>query len=148
MKPFPLPVIGPGSQSPDDDDLQVLAMPREMAAFSMPSVPEAASAEALRTACDALVAFHAADVDAAGLELGQRHIGEAVATDAADHGHLRAGARGGQRLVRALAAGAHHCRLAQHRLACSRQAGRRGNRAPAAAARAGAAAPGSRHRPG
>jgi hydrogenase-1 operon protein HyaF len=60
MKPFPVPVIGPGSQSPDDGDLQVLAMPREMAAFSMPSVPEAASAEALRTARDALAAFHAA----------------------------------------------------------------------------------------
>ncbi|HEX4884279.1 MAG TPA: hydrogenase expression/formation protein [Casimicrobiaceae bacterium] len=60
MKPFPVPVVGPGSQAEDDAELQVLAMPREVATFAMPSVPEAASVDALRAARDLLAAFHGA----------------------------------------------------------------------------------------
>jgi hydrogenase-1 operon protein HyaF len=62
MKDFPLPVrmIGPGSQSADEDgELQYLEMPRGMNTFSMPQVPEAADATALSTARDLLAAFHA-----------------------------------------------------------------------------------------
>ena len=33
--------IGPGSQPAEDDELQYLAMPRDMATFAMPRVPEA-----------------------------------------------------------------------------------------------------------
>jgi hydrogenase-1 operon protein HyaF len=47
MRPFPVPVlaapiIGPGSQPPDEVDLDVLAMPQGMATFQMPRVPERA----------------------------------------------------------------------------------------------------------
>ena len=43
MKDFPIPVrmVGPGSQPADDDELQYLAMPREMNTFRMPIVPGA-----------------------------------------------------------------------------------------------------------
>jgi len=60
-KPFPLPVraIGPGSQV-EEEELQYLAMPREMATFEMPRVPEAAPPQALAAARDLLAAFHAA----------------------------------------------------------------------------------------
>ncbi len=59
-RPFPLPVIGAGSQPTDDAELQVLAMPREMATFAMPSVPQAADNGALAAARDLLARFHAA----------------------------------------------------------------------------------------
>jgi hydrogenase-1 operon protein HyaF len=47
MQPFPIPVraapiIGPGSQPPDEVDLAVLAMPQGMNTFEMPRVPERA----------------------------------------------------------------------------------------------------------
>jgi len=61
MKEFPLPVreIGAGSQPADDDELQYLAMPRDMNTFRMPPVPERADVEALREARDVLAAFAA-----------------------------------------------------------------------------------------
>jgi hydrogenase-1 operon protein HyaF len=57
--PFPIPVrvIGPGSQPAEDDGLQVLDMPREMATFRMPSVPQDAGAHPLREARDALASL-------------------------------------------------------------------------------------------
>jgi hydrogenase-1 operon protein HyaF len=60
MKDFPLPVhvVGPGSQSGDEEQLQYLDMPRGMNTFQMPSVPERADAEALASAHDLLEAFH------------------------------------------------------------------------------------------
>ena len=50
MKPFPIPVriTGPGSQTDDGEELQYLAMPREMNTFRMPQVPDAAPPSALR----------------------------------------------------------------------------------------------------
>ena len=60
MKPFPLPVTGPGSQPPGDEDLRVLAFPRDVDAFAMPAVPGGAGAEALAAARAALARFHAA----------------------------------------------------------------------------------------
>lgn len=44
MKPFPLPVVafGPGSQ-PEDEELQYLPMPHDMASFHMPRIPVAAT---------------------------------------------------------------------------------------------------------
>lgn len=59
MKPFPLPVTGPGSQ-PHDDDLQVLAMPRDVPTFAMPSVSATADGEATRAAREMLERFHCA----------------------------------------------------------------------------------------
>jgi len=61
MKPFPLPVTGPGSQSQgdDDDDLHVLAIPREVATFAMPVIPDSADTEALQSARAILQRFHA-----------------------------------------------------------------------------------------
>jgi hydrogenase-1 operon protein HyaF len=60
-KSFPLPVrmIGPGSQV-EEEELQYLAMPREIATFSMPRVPEKVAPEALAAARDLLADFHAA----------------------------------------------------------------------------------------
>ena len=60
-KPFPLPVrtIGPGSQ-PEDEELQYLAMSRDVPTFEMPRVPEAAPPDALAAARDLLAAFLAA----------------------------------------------------------------------------------------
>jgi hydrogenase-1 operon protein HyaF len=59
MKEFPIPVrmVGPGSQPADDDELQYLAMPREMNTFRMPVVPDRADATALATARDLLATF-------------------------------------------------------------------------------------------
>jgi hydrogenase-1 operon protein HyaF len=59
MDPFPVPVrsIGPGSQPADDEELQYLAMPREMATFRMPIVPDCVASEALTEARDALAAL-------------------------------------------------------------------------------------------
>ena len=59
MKDFPLPVrmIGAGSQTGEDDELQYLEMPRGMNTFRMPVVPERADAPALADARDLLAAF-------------------------------------------------------------------------------------------
>ena len=59
MKPFPIPVrmTGPGSQKDDGEELQYLAMPREMNTFRMPQVPERAAPSALQASRDALMAF-------------------------------------------------------------------------------------------
>lgn len=61
MKEFPLPVraIGPGSQPVDEEELQYLAMPRDMNTFRMPLVPEQADVTALSEARDVLAAFAA-----------------------------------------------------------------------------------------
>jgi hydrogenase-1 operon protein HyaF len=60
-KPFPLPVrtFGPGSQ-PEEEELQYLAMSRDVPTFEMPRVPEAAPPDALAAARDLLAAFLAA----------------------------------------------------------------------------------------
>jgi hydrogenase-1 operon protein HyaF len=47
MRPFPVPVraapiVGPGSQPPDDAELAVMPMPQGMNTFEMPRVPELA----------------------------------------------------------------------------------------------------------
>jgi hydrogenase-1 operon protein HyaF len=59
MKEFPIPVrvTGPGSQPVGDDELQYLAMPREMNTFRMPIVPEPADALPLTEARDALASL-------------------------------------------------------------------------------------------
>jgi hydrogenase-1 operon protein HyaF len=59
MKDFPIPVrmAGPGSQPVDDEQLQYLAMPREMSTFRMPIVPERAEALPLLEARDALASL-------------------------------------------------------------------------------------------
>jgi hydrogenase-1 operon protein HyaF len=49
MKPFPVPVVGAGSQ-PDDEPLQVLAAPGAMETFRMPAPRSAASPQALERA--------------------------------------------------------------------------------------------------
>lgn len=56
MKDFPIPVrmTGTGSQPVEDEDLQYLAMPREMNTFRMPIVPERADGEALTASRDVL----------------------------------------------------------------------------------------------
>jgi hydrogenase-1 operon protein HyaF len=57
-KPFPMPVrmTGPGSQH-EDEELQYLAMPRDMSTFEMPRVPDAASPDVLAGARAVLAAF-------------------------------------------------------------------------------------------
>jgi len=59
MKDFPVSVrtIGAGSQPGEDDELQYLAMPRDMNTFRMPRVPERAEEAALSTSRDLLAAF-------------------------------------------------------------------------------------------
>jgi hydrogenase-1 operon protein HyaF len=59
MKEFPIPVrmTGPGSQPLEDDELQYLALPREMNTFRMPIVPERADALPLAEARDALASL-------------------------------------------------------------------------------------------
>lgn len=59
MTDFPIPVraIGAGSQPTGDEELHVLAMPREMSTFRMPEVPERAAREPLTEARDVLAAF-------------------------------------------------------------------------------------------
>jgi hydrogenase-1 operon protein HyaF len=61
MKDFPIPVrsIGPGSQG-EDEELQYLEMPRGMATFEMPRVPEAADPAAMACSRDLLSGFLAA----------------------------------------------------------------------------------------
>jgi hydrogenase-1 operon protein HyaF len=64
--PFPIPVraapvIGPGSQPPDDDaELSFLPMPREMNTFEMPRVPEQADPAVLIAARDVIAQMVAA----------------------------------------------------------------------------------------
>jgi hydrogenase-1 operon protein HyaF len=55
--PFPVRVVGAGSQPTDDDELQYLAMPREMNTFRMPIVPDRADGAALTMSRDVLAAF-------------------------------------------------------------------------------------------
>jgi hydrogenase-1 operon protein HyaF len=59
MKDFPLPVrvTGSGSQPVEDEELQYLAMPRDMNTFRMPIVPERVDNAALVEARDLLAAF-------------------------------------------------------------------------------------------
>jgi len=59
MKDFPLPVrvTGSGSQPIEDDELQYLAMPRDMNTFRMPIVPEQVDNAALAEARDLLALF-------------------------------------------------------------------------------------------
>jgi len=62
MKDFPIPVrpapvLGPGSQPPDDAELEVIPMPRGMNTFEMPRVPERVAAATLLTARDLLARF-------------------------------------------------------------------------------------------
>jgi hydrogenase-1 operon protein HyaF len=59
MKDFPLPVrvTGSGSQPVEDDELQYLAMPRDMNTFRMPIVPERVDGAALSEARDLLAVF-------------------------------------------------------------------------------------------
>jgi hydrogenase-1 operon protein HyaF len=59
MKDFPLPVrvTGSGSQPVEDEELQYLAMPRDMNTFRMPIVPERVDNAALAEARDLLAAF-------------------------------------------------------------------------------------------
>ncbi len=59
MNPFPIPVraaplAGPGSQPDDDVALDVMPLPREMATFEMPRVPERVQPCALAAASDEL----------------------------------------------------------------------------------------------
>jgi hypothetical protein len=55
--PFPVRVVGPGTQPEEDAELQYLAMPRDMNTFRMPIPPEHADAQAMTGARDALAAF-------------------------------------------------------------------------------------------
>ena len=59
MEDFPIPVrvIGPGSQPADDEAVRCLGMPREVSAFRMPEVPEAAAGLALVESRDLLAGF-------------------------------------------------------------------------------------------
>jgi hydrogenase-1 operon protein HyaF len=59
MKEFPIPVrtTGPGSQPVDGDELQYLALPREMSTFRMPIVPERVDAQPLAEARAALASL-------------------------------------------------------------------------------------------
>jgi hydrogenase-1 operon protein HyaF len=73
-RPFPIPVVaalGPGSQE-DDEPMNVMVMPRDMATFQAPSLPEP---EELAAHTGALQALHAA-LSA----LRRRLAGEEVAT--------------------------------------------------------------------
>jgi hydrogenase-1 operon protein HyaF len=57
VNPFPVRVVGPGTQPEDDAELQYLAMPRDMNTFRMPIPPEHADAQAMTAARDTLAAF-------------------------------------------------------------------------------------------
>jgi len=59
MKEFPIPVrmTGPGSQPVEEEQLQYLAMPREMNTFRMPIVPERVETGALLEARAALLSL-------------------------------------------------------------------------------------------
>jgi hydrogenase-1 operon protein HyaF len=76
MKDFPIPVraIGPGSQSEEDAELDVMPMPHEMNTFCMPRVPERVDPAALAASREVLAGFLAAleRWDAAGAAPGPR----------------------------------------------------------------------------
>lgn len=59
MKEFPVSVraVGAGSQPVDDEELQYLAMPREMTTFRMPLVPDHVPVDSLMVARDVLAAL-------------------------------------------------------------------------------------------
>jgi hydrogenase-1 operon protein HyaF len=57
IKPFPIPVVGAGSQPPEEDGLQYLPMPQGMHTYRMPTLPEP---EALGGHAGALQALHGA----------------------------------------------------------------------------------------
>lgn len=59
MKPFPIPVVGvgPGSQPPEAEPLDVLPMPSGMNTFRMPVVPESADRAAMARARNLLADF-------------------------------------------------------------------------------------------
>jgi hydrogenase-1 operon protein HyaF len=88
MKEFPIPVrmVGPGSQPEDDDELQYLAMPREMNTFRMPMVPSGVDDDALATTRDLLAQFLAAmndwnpATDRHGPQLGLAEVPPAALT--------------------------------------------------------------------
>jgi hydrogenase-1 operon protein HyaF len=69
MKDFSIPVrvVGPGSQPAEDEELQYLAMPREMATFRMPAVPAHAGRAPLAEARDALASL-LSDLERRGAE--------------------------------------------------------------------------------
>lgn len=91
MKSFPIPVtaIGPGSQA-EDESLQYLSMPSDMAVFRRPLVPEAADFQALaqvRAFLSRLIAamreqpfgvprFELGGLDPAAMELLNQTLGE------------------------------------------------------------------------
>ena len=56
MKPLPIPVyaIGPGSQPPEAEPLNILPLPSGMSTFRMPVVPESADRQAMARARDLL----------------------------------------------------------------------------------------------
>ncbi len=62
MKDFPIPLrmVGAGSQPEEGDELQYLAMPRDMHTFRMPIVPDRADPSALATSRDLLASVLAA----------------------------------------------------------------------------------------
>lgn len=55
VKPFPIPVIGPGSQPTADDGLNVVSMPQGMNTYRAPALPEP---EALGARAGAVQALH------------------------------------------------------------------------------------------
>lgn len=61
-QPVTIPILplGPGSQPLDDADFDYLQMPRDMATFEMPRVPEDADAANMAVACEIVDAFVAA----------------------------------------------------------------------------------------
>src|SRR5512137_1987196 len=75
MNDFPIPVrlAGAGSQV-EDEELQYIAMPRGMATFEMPRVPEKVDPAAMTAARDLLAGFLAAlhDWDPTGVPPGPR----------------------------------------------------------------------------
>jgi hydrogenase-1 operon protein HyaF len=75
MNDFPIPVrmVGAGSQV-EEEELQYLAMPRDMATFAMPRVPEKVDPAAMTAARDLLAGFLAAlhDWDPTGILPGPR----------------------------------------------------------------------------
>jgi hydrogenase-1 operon protein HyaF len=79
MKPFPIPVrmLGPGSQPPEEEALQVLQMDRDVGTFAMPEIPASADNAHMAAARDLLAGFHdrlCAWRDGDGPELDMRHI--------------------------------------------------------------------------
>lgn len=82
MKPFPIPVVaaGPGTQPPEDANLDYLDMPRGMQTFSMPELPAPEEAAGLGEALAALrwlreaTAEYASGGDNQRLDLGSLDV--------------------------------------------------------------------------